>query len=44
MGPVLSYEFTQPVSVPSSETLPLQAVLEAVHDPLGVDRAKAGAV
>jgi putative ABC transport system permease protein len=34
MGPVLSYEYTEPTSVsasvPASETLPLQAVLEAV--------------
>jgi putative ABC transport system permease protein len=30
MGPVLSYEFMQPTSVPSSETPPLQAVFDAV--------------
>jgi predicted permease len=30
MGPVLSYEFMQPASVPSSDTLPLQAVFDAV--------------
>jgi len=30
MGPVLSYEFMQPVSAPSSEMLPLQAVFEAI--------------
>ena len=29
MGPVLSYEYTEPTSVPSSETPPLQAVFEA---------------
>jgi predicted permease len=30
MGPVLSYEYTEPASVPSSEAPPVQAVLEAV--------------
>jgi predicted permease len=30
MGPVLSYEFKQPASLPSSETPPLQAVFDAV--------------
>jgi predicted permease len=30
MGPVLSYEYTEPASVPSSETPPVPAVFEAV--------------
>src|SRR6202022_3444103 len=30
MGPVLSYEYTESASVPSSPALPVQAVFEAV--------------